>query len=207
MDRNGTHQFHCQCNGGFQGARCDLDVCKETECFNDGVCIAQNNDANNIEAQCVCSVGYFGSFCEQHICDDNKCLNGGDCIIDTSDPNNLKTQCACLNGFFGVTCERDMCSDITCFNGKCLIEESDSGIFQPKCNCDIEFVGEQCNIVKGCEGNPCLNDGICELVSTSYSSDQESLNSENSSWLYTRVIEAYLFETFSYMKFCGKKFK
>lgn len=65
--------------------------CKETNCFNGGVCI---------EGDCNCPEGYSGLQCENYDeCYDVDCLNGGFCI------NGI---CDCPPGFTGPHCEDEI---------------------------------------------------------------------------------------------------
>ena len=48
-DENGSGKFHCSCYGGFEGERCEIDLCDGVFCQN-GSCEAGN---------CICNNGYI----------------------------------------------------------------------------------------------------------------------------------------------------
>ena len=164
FDGNKTQPFLCECNGGYLGARCELDLCSDYNCINDGECVAGTSEDNLIVPECNCINGFKGPFCKEHMCDDVQCLNAGKCVIDNSDINNIKAWCDCSNGYEGDRCQIDMCSDTICFNGgSCTVDYSDLENLKPVCLCPDEYIGDQCETVLGCEGNPCHNGGECKL--------------------------------------------
>ena len=61
---SGTEEFNCQCNTGFEGKRCETDLCDGVICEN-GFCEAGN---------CICNAGYIKieNICEE-TCDSNPC--------------------------------------------------------------------------------------------------------------------------------------
>ena len=63
-DGNGTQKFKCTCNHGFEGERCEIDLCDDVTCEN-GFC-----DAGN----CICDSGYInnGNICIE-TCELNPC--------------------------------------------------------------------------------------------------------------------------------------
>ena len=46
---NGTEEFNCQCHAGFEGRRCETDLCDGLTCEN-GFCDA---------GSCICYDGYI----------------------------------------------------------------------------------------------------------------------------------------------------
>ena len=177
IDNNGTYEFSCRCNGGFQGDRCDYDLCTETECFNGGKCIAVSINESNVEAQCSCINGFTGYLCQEHMCEKLECLNGSNCTVAHSDFTDFNARCDCLYGFDGELCEIDLCDGIECYNGGiCSIDESNPHNLKGNCNCTDQFVGESCTIVTGCEGYPCQNDGRCKLLPEADTTVQECFN-------------------------------
>ena len=114
--------------------------------------------------------------CDYDICAETQCLHG-ECSANYSDPLNVEPKCDCFYGYFGPECDKHLCDEITCFNGAiCIVVENDFGEWKPKCNCTDEYVGENCNIVKGCEGFPCKNDGHCQSIPSNGSLIQISFN-------------------------------
>ena len=61
---NGVEEFNCTCNAGFEGQRCEIDLCDSVTCEN-GPC-----DAGN----CICDDGYVEivNICKQ-TCNLNPC--------------------------------------------------------------------------------------------------------------------------------------
>ena len=61
---NGSEEFICTCNDGYDGKRCETDLCDGIICPN-GFC-----DKGN----CICVAGYIkiGNICEE-TCDSNPC--------------------------------------------------------------------------------------------------------------------------------------
>ncbi|KAJ9597693.1 hypothetical protein L9F63_011447 [Diploptera punctata] len=78
-------KYVCQCQIGYSGKRCEVDVC-HNYCLNNGQCEVDRN----YRPTCVCPLGAEGSRCELHVCSDY-CLNDGVCDIDI----NGKPVCAC----------------------------------------------------------------------------------------------------------------
>ena len=63
-DMSGTEEFNCQCYSGFEGKRCEIDLCDGIFCEN-GFC-----DAGN----CICDSGFINieNICVE-TCDLNPC--------------------------------------------------------------------------------------------------------------------------------------
>ena len=55
-DVNGTQQFKCICNEGFEGGRCEIDICDRVLCSENRFCYA---------GKCSCNAGYIetGNIC------------------------------------------------------------------------------------------------------------------------------------------------
>ena len=60
FDSNGNDEFKCECNEGFDGKRCDEDVCL-LECKNDGNCItAIVSTTGTKQPKCICADNFTG---------------------------------------------------------------------------------------------------------------------------------------------------
>ena len=57
FDMNGSQEFNCECNDGFEGERCEIALCENIVCEN-GSC-----DAGN----CICNDGFIqiNGICEE----------------------------------------------------------------------------------------------------------------------------------------------
>ncbi|KAJ9598065.1 hypothetical protein L9F63_026829, partial [Diploptera punctata] len=97
-------KYVCQCQIGYSGKRCEVDVC-HNYCLNNGQCEVDRN----YRPTCVCPLGAEGSRCELHVCSDY-CLNDGVCDIDI----NGKPVCACKGNFSGARCEEMPDSERLC---------------------------------------------------------------------------------------------
>ena len=98
-DVNGSQEFKCQCEDGFDGQRCEVAVCSSNYCYNNGLCSIE--DDNGIKSlQCECFDGFEGQRCDINLCDSVICENGscdaGNCICDdgfVDIQNNCKQTC------------------------------------------------------------------------------------------------------------------
>ena len=63
-DTNETEEFNCECHAGFEGRRCETDLCGDLTCEN-GFCEA---------GSCICNTGYINieNICVE-TCDLNPC--------------------------------------------------------------------------------------------------------------------------------------
>ena len=69
FDMNGSEAFRCECNGGFEGRRCEISVCEGIVCEN-GFCN---------EGKCLCDFGYIKiseNICVES-CETNPCKELG----------------------------------------------------------------------------------------------------------------------------------
>ncbi|KAF1749361.1 hypothetical protein GCK72_025828 [Caenorhabditis remanei] len=86
--------FHCQCNEGYFGTRCDrhamvFDCTVSTDCKNGGRCLFYKN-----RSRCKCRGGYKGKFCERksnYNCNKKRCRAGYVCVMDNGVPICVNT--------------------------------------------------------------------------------------------------------------------
>ena len=116
MDDFGT--FTCECNPGYTGGFCDIDIdeCLTAGCQN-GACADLINDF-----RCLCYPGWTGRLCETDIdycgfdnshagpCDDIGAIR--------CDDGNSTYICTCVFGFTGGNCSLDVddCDPNSCEN-------------------------------------------------------------------------------------------
>nr|XP_020465574.1 sushi, nidogen and EGF-like domain-containing protein 1 isoform X2 [Monopterus albus] len=135
--RNQVGSYHCQCNDGFSGSRCqtDVDECLSEPCKHGGTCEDQPGSY-----LCHCPQGFKGQNCEleQDTCESNPCLNGGVCR-----GHRKNYLCVCKDGFFGDQCQMldDPCVLKPCGNrGRCLSDKRGNY----NCVCKIGHTGKDC---------------------------------------------------------------
>ena len=60
-DMNGSQEFKCECNDGFDGKRCEISACPLI-CENDGECKSEIKNITNIkEWYCECPAQFTGN--------------------------------------------------------------------------------------------------------------------------------------------------
>ncbi|KRX25813.1 Fibropellin-1, partial [Trichinella nelsoni] len=103
---NGDYVSFCNCNPGYQGKDCsiDIDECADKvnyPCLNNGTCF---NDIGSYH--CECSVKFEGERCEKKIdpCRSSPCSNQATCITLSDDLEEY--ECKCRIGFEGRLCEK-----------------------------------------------------------------------------------------------------
>ncbi|EGR32384.1 kelch motif family protein, putative [Ichthyophthirius multifiliis] len=89
----------CQCEEGYFGESCEIQLLCERNCSNRGIC--------GSDGRCKCFPGFSGKVCEIYVpcpfnCTDQK---QGKCLDNGS--------CQCLNGYYGDSCE--IFERISCF--------------------------------------------------------------------------------------------
>uniref|UniRef100_A0A9J2Q1N3 EGF-like domain-containing protein n=1 Tax=Ascaris lumbricoides TaxID=6252 RepID=A0A9J2Q1N3_ASCLU len=119
-------QASCLCLEGFNGARCEFNVCATMPCMNGGIC-----HASGAEASCECPPRFTGVLCEQAICDP-VCENGGSCEFI-----NESAVCQCMPGTTGINCNLiDVCAQpSTCAvfgdRARCRIDPQNFALISP----------------------------------------------------------------------------
>ena len=71
----------CDCQNGFIGEYCEIDICIGIECENSGNCTVDDSDSDNLKPKCICEDEFAGDYCEiPSICvKGDPCQNGGEC--------------------------------------------------------------------------------------------------------------------------------
>ena len=158
--------FQCECDPGFTGTLCDVDVneCASNPCQM-GICEDLEGEFN-----CKCHPGIekdTQGFCTIDIdeCQSSPCTTGrGECKKSLIMTQTNFYECACLKGFNGINCENDVneCSSSPCGNkGEC---QDLTGEF--KCDCYFGFTGVSCEIeLDFCDSSPCAEFGTCSKTS------------------------------------------
>ncbi|KAI5637366.1 EGF-like domain-containing protein [Phthorimaea operculella] len=166
--------FHCDCEAGWSGARCDVpvpalgalasalpptDPCAARPCLNGGSC----HEATNAEGfVCECRLGFVGALCDKPVdCRAMGCPQHQECM-----EQNGAWRCS-------VAVDESACASSPCNNGTCLV--LDKGLF--KCNCPTGYNAlyrecmEQngawrCSVAvdeSACASSPC-NNGTCLVL-------------------------------------------
>ncbi|KRY86029.1 Neurogenic locus notch -like protein 1 [Trichinella pseudospiralis] len=157
---NGDYVSFCDCNPGFQGNDCSIDIDECTDkgnypCLNNGTCF---NDVGSYH--CQCSIKFEGVHCEKKIdpCGSNPCSNQATCITLSDDPKEY--ECQCQIGFEGRLCEIkiDYCKNVTCANGGECINMDDNNYI---CKCKTGFSGIHCEEIRVCDLVSCVH-GTCK---------------------------------------------
>ncbi|KRZ95890.1 Neurogenic locus Notch protein, partial [Trichinella sp. T8] len=158
---NGDYVSFCNCNLGYQGKDCsiDIDECADKvnyPCLNNGTCF---NDIGSYH--CECSVKFEGEHCEKKIdpCQTNLCQNQATCVDLDNEINAY--ECSCKPGFTGKLCETkiDFCEKVTCYyGGECANLEGDQVGYV--CKCKVGFSGKHCEEVEICKIAGCVH-GNC----------------------------------------------
>ncbi|CAF4347583.1 unnamed protein product [Rotaria socialis] len=180
------HGYLCRCPGNVISlAHCNAtrSGCYSNPCIN-GICIE-----GLASFYCSCLPTWTGKLCSDKIvsaCSKNPC-SPGKCF--QLDDRNIPFVCLCPNGQFGTSCyaygypsstarmltsttstvrSPNACNPLnseSCFHGgKCL--QTTHG---HRCICKTGFTGSFCELnINECESNPCINDGICYDLESSY---------------------------------------
>lgn len=165
----------CLCAPGFNGKKCDNDVCADF-CHNGGVCL---RGAKKIS--CNCPSGFTGKRCEISVncsdpsqcspteqsasnttstaCNSVSCANGGTCVV-------IRDQafCRCTDDWAGLRCD-DYRGDYNACKAMCLnggVCVSTKALSVPVCECLADWTGPRCQYRKSCL-NYCFNGATCSL--------------------------------------------
>eukprot|EP01052_Picozoa_sp_SAG31_P009682 SAG31_NODE_514_length_14714_cov_78.431269_2_plen_764_part_00 len=128
----GAVPFECQCAGGFDGERCETDLCESVDCGDHGECVSGSCECDQWSSGDRCEVvdPCFGVACGGH----GQCAGGS---------------CQCEARYSGERCQVfDPCFSVDCGgHGQCV---------GGSCQCDDGFSGEQCEMVcaSRCKGCP-----------------------------------------------------
>ncbi|KAM8930636.1 protein crumbs homolog 1 [Pelodytes ibericus] len=134
---NGAAGYMCECQAGYTGANCDINICKGHLCPNGATCI-EGPDGN----ACICPVNVTGQFCS---------------LFSSSEASALSF-IRIYNRLPSTICGNEK-KNITCYNhGNCTEERGEL-----RCTCLPGFVGERCEVdINECHSDPCLNGGLCQ---------------------------------------------
>ena len=63
---NTIDNFMCECEVGFTGERCEVDLCEVSNpCQNNGVCFAETGGSSGVQLRCNCSAPFTGENCTE----------------------------------------------------------------------------------------------------------------------------------------------
>ncbi|CAJ0946246.1 unnamed protein product, partial [Ranitomeya imitator] len=137
MCKDRVSHFLCDCQEGYSGKHCELDVneCSSDPCKNGGTC--QNVPGAYL---CTCPEGFVGTHCETELdgCQSSPCQNGGKC-------ENLAGSylCVCPRGFYGYHCQTvsDLCLLNPCGSRGVCVSSAEGAV---SCNCRTGYTGITC---------------------------------------------------------------
>ena len=128
-------QTACRCPNGYDGPRCENDLCLKLKCQNNGTCQRLPNG----QAKCLCTEQWSGSECQDDIdeCLNRTtilCYNNGICSNERGGYS-----CRCLENYLGSRCERE---HVCLRHSPCL----NQGLCKPHgeeyyCECSSSFTG------------------------------------------------------------------
>ena len=59
FDMNGSQEFKCECNEGYDGKRCEVALCP-FNCENNGICLSKIDEFGKKIWQCKCQFPFEG---------------------------------------------------------------------------------------------------------------------------------------------------
>ena len=161
--RDRFNGFDCDCQAGYSGLDCSIDVdeCASDPCLNGAHC-TDSTDSQHRRMQaaaagaylCRCRHGFEGDECQTNTdeCASRPCLHGSHCV-DMTDAFT----CHCSAGWSGDVCEVEVneCESSPCQNaGRCL-----DGVDTYSCDCAAGWLGSTC----GEEVDACQRgEGTCD---------------------------------------------
>ncbi|KAL4221521.1 hypothetical protein ACF0H5_019778 [Mactra antiquata] len=158
---DGSDDYTCSCQTGWEGQNCDQDIneCSDSStCNNGGACTNTQGGYS-----CSCTSGWTGTNCDQDVDEcslvSQPCQNGGVC---TNSVGGYSCQCTAF--WSGTDCDVDVneCSSASppCQNGGvCSNSQGDYS-----CSCSSAWTGKDCDQdVDECSlaSPPCQNGGVC----------------------------------------------
>ncbi|XP_071945618.1 uncharacterized protein [Antedon mediterranea] len=147
--------FKCDCFKGHTGQFCEIDLCDQLRCRNNGLCKISWWTG---DAYCDCLDRYSGERCEEDRCNDVSCQNNGQCKVAWI---TKRPYCDCSPGYSGTYCETDACASVTCRNGgECKVAWPWTD--EPYCDCSEGYGGKECE-KELCTNLQCQNNGKCEI--------------------------------------------
>ncbi|CAG5110897.1 Oidioi.mRNA.OKI2018_I69.chr2.g5245.t1.cds [Oikopleura dioica] len=158
-----TGRPFCTCPDHFHGVLCEQSICTdESPCLNNGKCVPTSTGGFT----CHCAAGFSGVNCGIDPCAGfENCGANGKCVVRFT-KNGALPKCECDHGWKGEFCEEENCFE-KCKFGFCRDPTLPQGTVANTCLCEIDWVGEWCDIPKnGCNYGECgpgtCIDNLCE---------------------------------------------
>ena len=115
FDNESTDKFSCNCKDLFVGDRCEINLCDDFECKNDGVCVVKAVEGIRTPT-CDCPLNTEGETCEIIFCGNGiPCYNDGICDDETCRCSQEKG----ISKYYGESCDltATSCDGNPCQNG------------------------------------------------------------------------------------------